>query len=248
MTNPIREAFERIEAGDELEQATLEFLRRERARREAPKAVFRFKPALAMACMLFLLIAGFGAYRAAGVPVSYISIDVNPSIELSLNSFDRVIDAAAFNDDGELVLVRWMWRQAHMRSHRSHSGAPLCSHILTADSQLSFTVASSSPDREAALLDSISDCTSCKRYSGLCFSAQPELIEEAHDNQLSFGKYSAYLTLSQFDSSVTVEQCRQMTMAELRELIREYQGGCDTASGDCAQQGGRNETAAGEKS
>lgn len=233
MTNPIREAFERIEAGEALEEATLEFLRRERSKREAPKAVFRFRPALAMACLLFLVIAGFGAYHAAGVPVSYISIDVNPSIELSLNSFDRVIDAAAFNDDGELVLGTVDVRgRPYGEAIDLILESPAMRPYLTEDSQLSFTVASNSPGRETALLDSISGCAGCKRYSAQCFSAQTELIEQAHSNQLSFGKYAAYLSLSQYDSSITVEQCRGMTMSELRGLLREYQGGeCGTGNG-----------------
>ena len=37
-------------------------------------------------------------------PVSYVSIDVNPSIELALNRFDRVVYAAAYNLEGEEIL------------------------------------------------------------------------------------------------------------------------------------------------
>ncbi|MEM1485415.1 anti-sigma factor domain-containing protein [Oscillospiraceae bacterium PP1C4] len=37
-------------------------------------------------------------------PYSYVSLDVNPSIEYSLNRFDRVIAVKAVNDDGEEIL------------------------------------------------------------------------------------------------------------------------------------------------
>jgi hypothetical protein len=37
-------------------------------------------------------------------PYSYVSLDVNPSVEYSLNRFDIVLDAEAVNDDGEEIL------------------------------------------------------------------------------------------------------------------------------------------------
>jgi len=37
-------------------------------------------------------------------PVSYVSLDINPSIEYSVNMFDRVIDATGVNDDGTELL------------------------------------------------------------------------------------------------------------------------------------------------
>lgn len=37
-------------------------------------------------------------------PYSYVSVDVNPSIEFSLNRFDRVLKVKAVNDDGEEIV------------------------------------------------------------------------------------------------------------------------------------------------
>jgi hypothetical protein len=48
-----------------------------------------------------LLGAGTWAYAA---PYSYVSLDVNPSIEYTLNMFDRVIDVDAVNEDGQAIL------------------------------------------------------------------------------------------------------------------------------------------------
>lgn len=36
-------------------------------------------------------------------PTSYVSLDVNPSIEYSVNAFDRVVSVTAVNDDGEVI-------------------------------------------------------------------------------------------------------------------------------------------------
>ena len=41
---------------------------------------------------------------AYATPYSYVSIDINPSIEYSINRFDRVLSVKAVNDDGEEIL------------------------------------------------------------------------------------------------------------------------------------------------
>lgn len=57
--------------------------------------------AAAAAAVVVLLGAGTWAYYT---PYSYVSLDVNPSIEYSVNRFDRVLSAAAVNNDGEEIL------------------------------------------------------------------------------------------------------------------------------------------------
>ncbi|NLK28020.1 MAG: anti-sigma factor domain-containing protein [Clostridiales bacterium] len=50
-----------------------------------------------------LLILGTGTWAYAA-PYSYVSLDVNPSIEFTVNRFDRVLRVKAVNDDGEELL------------------------------------------------------------------------------------------------------------------------------------------------
>jgi len=50
-----------------------------------------------------VIVLGAGAW-AYFTPYSYVSIDVNPSIEYSVNRFDRVLSATAVNDDGVEIL------------------------------------------------------------------------------------------------------------------------------------------------
>ena len=47
---------------------------------------------------------GVGGYSIYRRPVSYISIDVNPSIELAINRFDKVVSAKGYNADGQDIL------------------------------------------------------------------------------------------------------------------------------------------------
>lgn len=57
----------------------------------------------AAAAAALILVSGGSAY-AYYSPYSYVSLDVNPSIEYTLNRFDRVLQIKGVNDDGEQLL------------------------------------------------------------------------------------------------------------------------------------------------
>lgn len=61
-----------------------------------------FKAACAAAAVL---LCSLGAYAYA-TPYSYVSLDINPSIEYVLNRFDRVLDINAVNCDGDEIVYR----------------------------------------------------------------------------------------------------------------------------------------------
>ncbi len=63
--------------------------------------LFRFTPSVAAAASVFLLT---GAVTAYAFPASTVTIDVNPSLSMGINIFDRVVTADYANDDGEELL------------------------------------------------------------------------------------------------------------------------------------------------
>lgn len=59
------------------------------------------KIAATVAALIALIVVPAGAYLT---PYSYVSLDVNPSVEYTVNIFDRVLTVKAVNDDGERIL------------------------------------------------------------------------------------------------------------------------------------------------
>jgi len=53
-----------------------------------------------VAAMIILTVGAFAYFT----PVSYVSLDVNPSIEYSINLFDRVLTYKAVNEDGKEII------------------------------------------------------------------------------------------------------------------------------------------------
>lgn len=63
------------------------------------------KKLLTAACAACICIGGgVGAYAYYQTPQAYVSLDINPSVELGVNAFDTVVTAEAYNEDGEIIL------------------------------------------------------------------------------------------------------------------------------------------------
>ena len=69
-----------------------------------PKAGLKLIRGIAGLAAAFV-ICTIGAF-AYFTPTDYVSLDVNPSVEYSLNLFDRILDVTAVNEDGEEILDR----------------------------------------------------------------------------------------------------------------------------------------------
>lgn len=222
--NRIQNAFNMVKADDALKDRTLAYISEQKrskstSRQTSARRIMRYASACACAIIVF---AGLGIYSMFTSPVSYISIDVNPSIELVLNTFDRVITAEAYNDDGaEIINAVDIKGKKYTDAVDTLLECPELSSYLTDYAELSFTVVS---DNEDQIINGIQSCPGYGLYGGECHSANSELRDEAVSHGMSCGKYSAYLKLSQYDSSITPDDCRDMTMRELRDLIEQYTG------------------------
>lgn len=56
------------------------------------------------AVFILMLGIGMGAYSYS-MPYSYVDVDINPSVEITVNVFDRIIGAEGLNDDGKKLLT-----------------------------------------------------------------------------------------------------------------------------------------------
>jgi hypothetical protein len=65
--------------------------------------IMKKKIALALSAGVIFSLAG-GTYAYAKTPVAYVSMDINPSVELAVNAFDTVLAVEAYNEDGKNIL------------------------------------------------------------------------------------------------------------------------------------------------
>ncbi len=222
--NKIKKSMENIQATEEMKQRTLRYLEAQQTRRS--RSFFQQRPHMAigyvMAAICVFLLAGTGGYAVYSKPVSYISIDVNPSIELAVNRFDRVVSAKGYNADGEDILQHVPLENiSYLQAIDRLLKDAYYSRYLNRDSQLVVTVVSEHSD---TMLEQISANAAFQALDTATYSSDTACMAEAHQHEMSFGKYRAYLELSQYDGSISVEDCHGMTIGEIQNRIRTCQG------------------------
>lgn len=112
MNTRFQSALNHIKPDEALINKTEMYLREKLAENNEQKAVKfrrrRFNPlkSLAKAACIIFILAGTstGTYAYYKMPVSYLSLDINPSIEFGINAFNKVVSAEGYNDDGRTVL------------------------------------------------------------------------------------------------------------------------------------------------
>ena len=67
------------------------------------------------ACLAVICISAFG-YHLYYTPTSYVYMDINPSVRLDLNCFERVIDVIPLNEDAEVLLSHAAIRKGNPES------------------------------------------------------------------------------------------------------------------------------------
>jgi hypothetical protein len=113
MEKVLKKALDQIRADESLKKKTAEYVLSKNAdirSTQTPLAVSRrprFVKRLVMAaCAAVILCAlSVGGYAYYITPTSYVSVDINPSMELGINAFGKVVTVRAYNMDGETVIA-----------------------------------------------------------------------------------------------------------------------------------------------
>lgn len=250
--NRVHDAFDSIHADEGLKDRTFELVRA-RAQEEAAKAApssgsgARSSRRLtlvgspvrlaAAACFVLALVLGGGSWVYL-TPTALISVDVNPSVELGVNRFDRVVSSEGMNEDGRALLESVdVWNLTYDEAVDALLDSDVISQILAEDGVAEVTVVSSEGSQGTRLLEGVEACTA-SRGNTYCHAASEEEAAEAHDAGLSCGKYLALVELQGLDSSITADDVRDMTMREIRDLIAELGGSSESlGSGDGSGHG-----------
>ena len=98
MRDKIVQAFDQVHAEDSLKQATKAYLSGQLAAGKRKPIPWGLRLVPVAACLALMVFGGGWLYFT---PTLEISIDINPSIELGVNRFDRVVSVTGYNEDGQ---------------------------------------------------------------------------------------------------------------------------------------------------
>lgn len=207
---------------------------------------------IAIAASLLLALVGTGGYLFAFLtPTAYMGIDVNPSIELAINRFDRVVETTAYSDDGQAVLNQAQVKGlSYIEALDAIETAMTDQGFLEDDAVIEVSIVCDSDDR----YDTIeSVCLSYFENSGSaahCSRASSGEHHEATSYGIGMGKYRAYQALVAAGVDIELSEASSMTMRELYDLANsmgvDVQWGCGSDHGDGHGSGGENNESDGD--
>lgn len=173
----------------------------------------------AIAACLALVACLIGGVADFLRPVAYVGIDVNPSVELTLNRFDIVVGTHAPNEDGQRALdeASCMWR-AFDDAARNLDGAMRA--IAGEDAVVEVSIDCDNESRYAALAAQSNNCFG-RNGEAHCNRTSAEERQAAHDSGMGVAKYRAYQELQEAGVDISAEECATMSMRELRDLLAE---------------------------
>lgn len=231
MRPDIREAFDAVRAEESLKDNTRRFVLGELEKKRNKQRSMGWKMVYAAAACLVLCLALVGGRHLYFSPTSIISIDVNPSIELSVNRFDKVVDVEGYNEDGvafaETLDVLYQDYQQAMEEILNSDTITQC---LERNEFLSVAVVEIDQDQGQDILEYVSQCTAQQKNT-YCYGVSPDEVEEAHSLGLSYGKYKVYAEISQYTGELSPQEANDMTMRQLRDYLAQLEGGEETSSG-----------------
>ena len=187
----------------------------------------------AIAACLALVACLIGGVADFLRPVAYVGIDVNPSVELTLNRFDIVVGTCALNDDGQRALdeVPCIWR-AFDDAARDLDGAMRA--IAGEGAVVEVSIDCDNENRYAALAAQSDDCFGCNGEAH-CERTNAEERQAAHNLGMGVAKYRAYQALQEAGVDISAEKCASMSMRELRDLLAK--NGVDASEGESEHPG-----------
>lgn len=202
-------------------------------KRSARRRPRRAKALLAAAACLVTAAIGFGGYQFYEQPVAYVGIDVNPSVELSVNRFDRVVGARAVNEDGAVVLAEvnlagCTYDQALCRLMDS----PALSTYLAEDAVVEISVTSDDQRVSDQLMRTSDDALAQHRCHGSASRADEGTRQAAAAAGMGTARYQAACELMALDPDATLEGCASLSMRELRDSIAAHHGSSAAGDGD----------------
>lgn len=221
MDHNMTDYLDSIHASDRLKRKTKAYLRQKThdyGRDTDRLRSSRLRKAACIAAAIVTL-AGAGLYR---LPVAYIDLDINPSVEINVNVLGRVISLNGLNPDGaqlvrDIDVSGMPYAEAIQRILISDELEP----YISAGSTISISVSGSSVEQSEEMLMDVA----CRAYAVAdketiyCCSADLQTAREARNCGLSTARYQALTKLKQTNPNASPADVQSMTPAEICTLL-----------------------------
>ena len=184
------------------------------------------------ACLAVLLLGGGGLLvQQAHAVTSVVSLDVNPSIELRVNSREKVVSCQALNDEAAAVLEDMdggrdlKGVKADVAVNAIVGSLVRCGYLDSLSSAILISVEDKDQARaqrlQQELTNVVGGALGNSQAAVLCQTVQQdkELEKQAKANHISTGKAALIRQAMALNGSLTFEGLAKLSVEELRDLI-----------------------------
>ncbi|MCX7774307.1 MAG: hypothetical protein N2376_14480 [Clostridia bacterium] len=231
--NQLKKIMSRAKADEALKESTKAYLkdallnqgRKQPAYTRIWKENVQMKKWLVAACALIVIVlTSGGAYAFYNTPVNYVSVDINPSIELGINAFNKVVSAEGVNEDGQTVLADQSVLNLNVQDAVNkivQSAADKNFIAQDGSTVVAVTAESKNTDQATKLQNEsakgIDEAMSAKKAAAIVYKdcSDPALRAEAKALGLSPGKYKLIKMLQALDPSITVDQYKDAKVSDM---------------------------------
>lgn len=204
--------------------------------------------ALASAACICIVMAGGGAfhYHVVNQRVeSVIGIDVNPSVELSINKKERVLHAQALNEDGEALLDGMDLEGVELNVAVNAVVGSMVTHgyLDDLDNAILVTVSNDSvrkaKELRASVVKDIENTLSENQLQAVVYDQQviedDEIEKLAENYDISYGKAYFLMELIDQNKDLSMEDMAKLSSMTMEEIANEI-GSRSYALGELADQ------------
>lgn len=191
-----------------------------------------FKPfSVIAACFLvFISVSAFGG-KLYFDETALVSLDVNPSIELSVNRFDRVIAARSLNEDGRDIL-----EQVHVKNKSLDNAVSALfdggvGEFISQNPLVTFTVFSPDTQNEQLIrnkLQKTADTYVLSHHANAqveVLSVGENVVNEAHEYNVTAGKYTALQELKEVLPDMEMKNYSHHSISYIKEQTKFHGAG-----------------------
>lgn len=228
LKNRLYDAFHEIRAEEELKHNTYYFLQNKVYEKKNTQT--RKFTVAAFSVLLFFFLS-VPLYHTYFTKTTFIDIDVNPSIELSLNRFDRVIGIYAYNEDGKILLENISIKnKSYQDALMMLINEMVYMDYITDAALFSATLQVDNNRDENELAHSFRDNVDFIlqlqdiQVEQEVFVVDADTKTDAYGHNLTPAKYLAILKCQEVDPTATFDNCRDHTIDEIRQQTHEHKG------------------------
>jgi hypothetical protein len=182
-----------------------------------------------------------GVYAYCKAPVSYLSLDINPSVELGINAFGKVVSVSAYNEDGKTILEGQDVINSDVEDAVSTLVTSAAEEGFIADDGSTVIAVTSETDNEKAGEDletaAEDGANAAIEESGETAEVLKENValarrDEARALGITPGKLNLIQKLQALDPAITVDEYKDAKVTEIQKKFVELKNGAKTGNKD----------------